>query len=367
LIFRNVVLVCFSVCVRVNSEEKSTCLSADETCLSEAKWGRALVSPGPSTECLPGPCEILQAPKAQSPHLDLWPNPVWHQYEAETEAGKVAGNIYWSSMIDVVEKSNWKCGMRDSWNDCQAICQINEALGGVDTWICDGTKSFTDFFGLQGQTHMNPGSGRNELRIHTIDLLGATMGPNANGFLHEAVGRLEHLQFLRIRDSRMMGPIPVSIGNLSKLEEIDMPQNRLSGTLPSTIGNLQKLGYLQLAHNHLSGTIPSSYGYLGALYELNLAGNQLTGMFPAGLGNLRKLLMFRLNNNLFTARHGQALCNLFVEDMVHLHLNDNLNDNLNRLVEDVGSTATQAMCCLGTGYLDYMTRGQINQCMRFQA
>ena len=89
-------------------------------------------------------------------------------------------------------------------------------------------------------------------RVAELDLDGKQL----SGPIPSALGNLDNLEFLSLRDNQLSGPIPSALGNLTNLERLSLWGNQLSGSIPSELGNLDNLRALSLGNNQFSGCVP---------------------------------------------------------------------------------------------------------------
>ncbi|KAJ4704047.1 LRR receptor-like kinase [Melia azedarach] len=118
-----------------------------------------------------------------------------------------------------------------------------------------------------------------------------------DGYIHEAVAQLTHLEKLDLAYNELHGSIPVNLANLTSLTEIHLEDNQLTGGIPTSLGFLKNLTVIHLYLNYLGAKIPPSLGNLTSLLELNLWSNKLTGGIPRELGNLTQLQSLKLDDN----------------------------------------------------------------------
>ncbi|KAG6413144.1 hypothetical protein SASPL_125846 [Salvia splendens] len=67
-------------------------------------------------------------------------------------------------------------------------------------------------------------------RVTRVDLGNS----NLSGHLVPELGKLEHLQYLRLNDNRLNGPIPRVLTGISSLKVVDVSNNNLCGTIPTS-------------------------------------------------------------------------------------------------------------------------------------
>ena len=118
-----------------------------------------------------------------------------------------------------------------------------------------------------------------------------------SGSIPSALGELDNLKVLDLRNNVLTGPIPATLGQLSSLEVLDLSDNELTGPIPRDLGALSTLWWLDLRDNALAGPIPSELGVLSELVWLDLAGNGLSGPIPSELGALERLTKLSLWRN----------------------------------------------------------------------
>ncbi|GJN17398.1 hypothetical protein PR202_gb04460 [Eleusine coracana subsp. coracana] len=57
---------------------------------------------------------------------------------------------------------------------------------------------------------------------------------NLSGHLVPELGKLEHLQYLRLNGNRLSDPIPRELSGISSLKVVDVSSNDLCGTIPTS-------------------------------------------------------------------------------------------------------------------------------------
>ncbi|XP_062184231.1 receptor-like protein 39 [Phragmites australis] len=101
-----------------------------------------------------------------------------------------------------------------------------------------------------------------------------------SGQIPSSINNLRHLKTLDISGSngRFTGGIPASIGDLALLSLLDLSSSGFQiGELPAAIGRLQSLSTLRLRDCGISGAMPSWFENLRLLAELDLSLNNLSG------------------------------------------------------------------------------------------
>ncbi|GJP70276.1 hypothetical protein CLOP_g1227 [Closterium sp. NIES-67] len=86
----------------------------------------------------------------------------------------------------------------------------------------------------------------------------------------DAVSGLQHLTYLAITSSHLVGSLPAALFNLPLLSGIKLSVNHLSGSIPDDISKLTGLTYLYLAQNGFSGSVPDALSHLSQLIRLYL-------------------------------------------------------------------------------------------------
>ncbi|KAM0019536.1 putative leucine-rich repeat domain superfamily [Helianthus debilis subsp. tardiflorus] len=64
---------------------------------------------------------------------------------------------------------------------------------------------------------------------------------------------------LRLRWTRLSGPVPLFLSQLTNINFLDLSFNNLIGSITPELAKLAKLGALHLDRNKLTGTIPKSF------------------------------------------------------------------------------------------------------------
>ena len=146
-----------------------------------------------------------------------------------------------------------------------------------------------------------------------------SMQENFLSGLPSTINKNTVLNFLVLRNNRMIGTIPPGIGNLTNLVVLDLsnmywnytmqswvhsfaPSAGLNGTLPAELYTLKSLEYLRLLGNRLSGTISPLISNMNNLQNIQLSGNSLNGAIPSSISSLNNLYQLTLDNNHFTGK-----------------------------------------------------------------
>ena len=167
-------------------------------------------------------------------------------------------------------------------NDCEALLDAKDALGGSLNWSEDTPIRGWD--GFQGHA-MFPSLSGDPMRVNALHL----QKRGLDGEIPDALGRLSGLAYLNAHSNDLQGMVPDALGSLSNLEELYLNNNDLTGSIPTQLGDLTNLQLLYLWGNDLTGSIPTQLGDLSNLRVLSLGRNQLTGAIPTELGNLSNL------------------------------------------------------------------------------
>ena len=169
-------------------------------------------------------------------------------------------------------------GNIDLVNDCEALLDSKDALGGSLNWAA---LPMSDWDGVT----MSDG------RVTAIDL----RDQGLDGTIPGALGRLSALTSLNLRSNAdLSGDIPGSLGDLSNLTVLNLHSNSHTGEIPDLSGT--SLVELYLPGNDLTGSVPAWLNTMTDMTELWLWGNSLSGAMPdlSGMTSLNKL---KLNGN----------------------------------------------------------------------
>ncbi|MCY3748957.1 MAG: leucine-rich repeat domain-containing protein [Chloroflexi bacterium] len=181
--------------------------------------------------------------------------------------------------------------------DCAALLEVQQALagGGALNWSVDRPMPAWDGLTLAGAPLRVQALALGERPLTPTPALGALRRP-----LPAALGKLTHLQALKLRGHRFTGPIPPELGQLTALRELDLSGNQLTEAIPPALGQLANLETLDLAKNDLTGPIPPELGQPTSLRDLDLSENRLTGPIPPELAPLANLETLDLSDNQLT-------------------------------------------------------------------
>ena len=152
--------------------------------------------------------------------------------------------------------------------DCAALLEVQQALagGGALNWSVDRPMLAWDGLTLGGAPLRVQALALGERPLTPTPPLGALHRP-----LPAALGKLTHLQALKLRGHRFTGPIPPELGQLTALRELDLSGNQLTEAIPPALGRLANLETLNLAKNELTGPIPPELAQLANLETLDLS------------------------------------------------------------------------------------------------
>ena len=173
-------------------------------------------------------------------------------------------------------------------DDCDVLLGLHDALVGTAT--LSAAWSVNTAIGSWQGISVTVGSGG---RVTEIDLNKLML----DGVIPSALGQLDGLTLLVLRDNQLTGSIPAELGDLANLEHLIVQRNMLSGSIPAALGKLKKLRHFHAFQNELTGSIPAELGSMSALETLNLFQNKLSGSIPAELGSLSELTQLNLSQN----------------------------------------------------------------------
>ncbi|KAI9120388.1 hypothetical protein K1719_007421 [Acacia pycnantha] len=142
-----------------------------------------------------------------------------------------------------------------------------------------------------------------------------------------------NLESFVLRETGLIGTIPIQIGALHNLNYLDLSNNNLSGTIPPQIGALHNLTYLDLSDNNLSGTIPTQIGALYHLTDLDLSNNSLSGTIPTEIGALHHLTYLDLSDNKLSGVVSTQIESLQPLTYLNLSGNNNISKEKHALLE----------------------------------
>ena len=165
-------------------------------------------------------------------------------------------------------------------NDCEALLDSKDALGGSLNWADDTAMSDWD-----GVT-MSDG------RVTAVNL----RDQGLDGTIPAALGRLSALTSLNLRSNAdLSGEIPGALNYLANLTVLNLHSNSHTGEIPDLSGTM--LNMLILPSNELTGSVPAWLNTMTDMTELWLWGNQLTGALP-DLSGMTSLEILKLNGNM---------------------------------------------------------------------
>lgn len=103
---------------------------------------------------------------------------------------------------------------------------------------------------------------------------------NTNYEIPSCILNMQHLEYLHLYGTHLIGTLPSEIGQLQCLKYLEINETSIGGTIPSSIGELKRLEYLDLEWNNLSGELPESLGNLKNLRHIMMRKNELSGNIP---------------------------------------------------------------------------------------
>ncbi|CAI5950205.1 unnamed protein product [Closterium sp. NIES-64] len=166
-----------------------------------------------------------------------------------------------------------------------------------------------------------------------------SLATSGNAFwkpIPDVVSGLQHLTYLAITSSHLVGSLPTAIFNLPLLRGIKLTVNHLNGSIPDDISKLTALTYLYLAQNRLTGSLPESLSHLTQLVSVNLGVNGFTGSIPSALSTMSNLDLLNLHNNYFEGAIPDWLStipSLMSIDMQQNALNGTIPASLSRMTQ----------------------------------
>ncbi|CAI5510863.1 unnamed protein product, partial [Closterium sp. Naga37s-1] len=172
-----------------------------------------------------------------------------------------------------------------------------------------------------------------------------SLATSGNAFwkpIPDVVSGLQHLTYLAITSSHLVGSLPTAIFNLPLLRGIKLTVNHLNGSIPDDISKLSALTYLYLAQNRLSGSLPESLSNLSQLVSVSLGMNGFTGSIPSALSTMSNLEGLYIHNNNFlggvpdwlsTIPSLKSMCGVTSIDMQQNALNGTIPASLSRMTQ----------------------------------
>ena len=167
-------------------------------------------------------------------------------------------------------------------NDCEALLDSKDALGGSLNWA--GDTAMSDWGGVT--------MSGDPMRVTAINL----RDQGLDGTIPGALGRVGMLTSLNLRSNAdLSGDIPASLGDLSNLTVLNLHSNSHMGDIPDLSGTA--LQELYLSQNDLTGGVPGWLNTMTDMQQLWLTGNQLAGALP-DLNGMTSLEILKLNGNM---------------------------------------------------------------------
>ena len=194
-------------------------------------------------------------------------------------------------------------------NDCEALLDSEDALGGSLNWNEDTAIADWDGVNLD----------EDSMRVTNIYLRDSGL----DGMIPASLGRLDALERLQLHDNDLTGPLPDELGDLDNLEWLILHRNAFTGSIPAALGDMDSIDYLYLYSNDggFDGGIPSELGNATSLRRLYLHDNGLTGEIPGELGDLPILRNLLLSRNNLTGSIPSELGNLSNLKALYLYMN----------------------------------------------
>jgi Leucine-rich repeat (LRR) protein len=162
-------------------------------------------------------------------------------------------------------------------NDCEALLDSKDALGGTLNW-----DAGTAVAGWDGVTVSD-----DTMRVTQLWL----RDKGLDGTISAALGRLEMLRVLNLHTNELTGEIP-DLSALA-LTELYLSNNQLTGGIPAWLNGETDMTDLWLWMNQLSGAVPDLSG-MTSIDEIKLQNNMLDGGVPDGSmlpGNASMILL----------------------------------------------------------------------------
>ena len=164
-------------------------------------------------------------------------------------------------------------------NDCEALLDSEDALGGSLNWADDTPMSDWDGVTMSGD------------RVTAVNL----RDQGLDGTIPAALGRLSELTSLNLRtNTDLSGEIPGSLNSLSNLTVLNLHSNSHTDAIPDLSGTALQEVYL--SGNDLTGGVPEWLNSMTDVRELWLTGNDLSGTMP-NLSGMTSLERLKLNGN----------------------------------------------------------------------
>jgi len=152
--------------------------------------------------------------------------------------------------------------------------------------------------------------------LHVLDL-----GNNhLSGIIGAEFGKLQHLHKVYLQDNALHGGLE-AMAWLTSLKRLYVENNRLTGTLPFDLGKLKHLEELRVGQNQLTGHIPSVLFRSETLTKLDLHSNQFTGEIDIHEKSILEYL-YLFNNKMSGALTSDHLCSVS-DTLIDLRLNNN--------------------------------------------
>ena len=256
-----------------------------------------------------------------------------HTVTVTASDGEDSDTIMVTVMVDDMYPGCTVAGNNGLTNDCEALLDAKDALGGSLNW--DEDMAIADWDGVQGHP-MFPSRSGDPMRVTALHLQEMEL----DGEIPAAIGRLDALMYLNVHSNGLSGDLSAlgglenlvriyannnvldALGDLSgassleilwahwnedmagplmadylpaSLTWISLWRTNLGGAIPD-LSSLTSLERLYLDRAGLTGEIPASLGSVTSLTHLRLKYNGLSGPIPTALNNLTNLVWVRINH-----------------------------------------------------------------------
>ena len=146
---------------------------------------------------------------------------------------------------------------------------------------------------------------RNALKSHMPDSL-SSLGSlrqlilfdnQLDGAFPDSMQQMASLRMISLTGNRLDQPLPASMGKMPQLEVLILSNNDIPGPIPASFSDLVSLRTCNMTNNDLTGPLPEQIGHMAALQELLLSNNRIGGSVPASIAQLNSLRYLWLDHN----------------------------------------------------------------------